>query len=289
MTKQHFSNSKEVPNPESNSAENVSDVFNAAFSVELATTPAAINEVLEVRYQVYCIDRPFEDPSVFTDKREHDVYDRRSVHALIRHKASGDGVAAVRLVLQGDEPEADFPMEGPCLDQMNRAVRKQVWETPRDRMAEISRLAVSREFRKRLNEKDSTSGLSDFATYSDTDGGRRAMPYISLGLFAAIVQMSVKHGITHWLAAMEPTLLRLLKRYGISFDHVGPTVDYHGRRRPVFTSAAALLEGIRQQRPDVWALITDAGRFVPGQMNPRQLMPSRKLVPIHGPSQAMVA
>ncbi|MAL98975.1 PEP-CTERM/exosortase system-associated acyltransferase [Hydrocarboniclastica marina] len=289
MNKQLLLTNREAPNPENHSAEDVSAVFNAAFSVELATTPAAINEVLEVRYQVYCIDRPFEDPASFADKREHDLYDPRSVHALIRHKASGDGVAAVRLVLQGDDPASRFPMEGPCLDQMSPAARKRVWNTPRDQVAEISRLAVSREFRKRLNEQESTSGLSDFVSYTDTDGGRRAMPYISLGLFAAIVQMSVKHGITHWLAAMEPTLLRLLKRYGISFDHVGPTVDYHGRRRPVFSSAGSLLEGIREQRPDVWALITDSGRFVPGQVKPRQLLPSRTLFPIHNPGHALVA
>lgn len=248
----------------SKSADDVSSIFNAAFGVELATTTEAINEVLEVRYQVYCIDRPFEDPNCFTNKREHDSFDPRSVHALIRHNASRQSVAAVRLVLAGDQPrDSHFPMEAPCVHRMSPAAQQALAITPRHRVAELSRLAVSREFRRRLNENQTTSGLSDQVCYTDNDGGQRAMPYISLGLFAAIVQMSVKHGITHWLAVMEPTLLRLLKRYGINFDHVGPTLDYHGRRKPVFTEAASLLEGIRQQRPDVWALITESGRFLP--------------------------
>lgn len=270
---------KEDSTSESSSkAEDVSSIFNSAFKVELATTTEAINEVLEVRYQVYCIDRPFEDPNCFANKREHDAYDPRSVHALIRHRSSGDSVATVRLVLAGDhEADSHFPMEGPCLRRMSPVARQAVADTPREKIAELSRLAVSREFRRRLNESESPSGISEQVCYSDPEGGQRAMPYISLGLFAAIVQMSVKQGITHWMAVMEPTLLRLLKRYGIRFDHVGPTVEYHGRRRPVFTEAASLLEGIRRERPDVWALITESGRYLPSKPAPQGLS-SRKFI-----------
>lgn len=96
--------------------EDVSTIFNSVFDVQLAMCPETIDEVFAVRYQVYCIDRPFEDPNCFADKREHDAYDPRSAHALIRHRITGDSVAAVRLVMAGDNPEqADFPMEGPCL------------------------------------------------------------------------------------------------------------------------------------------------------------------------------
>lgn len=261
---------KEGSVTESGVAENINSIFNSAFEVELATTTKAINEVLEVRYQVYCIDRPFEDPNCFKDKRERDAYDVRSVHALIRHRITKDSAAAVRLVLADkNQPDAEFPMEGPCLHRMSPAAQQALAAIPRHQVAEMSRLAVSREFRRRVNESESPSGISEQATYTDTDGGQRALPYISLGLFAAIVKMSVKHGITHWLAVMEPTLLRLLKRYGISFEHVGATVEYHGRRRPVFTEAASLLDGIRRQRPDVWDLITESGRFLPERPKPQ--------------------
>lgn len=248
--------------------EDVGTIFNSVFNVQLANSPELINEVFEVRYQVYCIDRPFEDPRCFADKREHDSYDPRSAHALIRHRITGDSVAAVRLVMAGDNPEqADFPMEGPCVHRMDRQAREAIAGTRRDRIAEISRMAVSREFRRRLNEGRSVSGISEPAYYSDSEIGRRALPYISLGLFAAILQMSVKHGITHWMAVMEPAQLRLLKRFGVEFDHVGPIMEYHGHRRPAFTEAASLIEGIRQRRPDVWSLITDHGRYLPANPN----------------------
>lgn len=246
--------------------EDVSTIFNSVFKVEMATSREAINEVFEVRYQVYCIDRSFESPGCFPDNREHDSYDPRSAHALIRHRKTGHSVATVRLVMAGDHPEqADFPMEGPCLHRMSRRARDAIADARRDRIAEISRMAVSREFRRRLNEEKTVSGVSETACYKDMENGKRAVPYISLGLFAAILQMSVKHNITHWMAVMEPAQLRLLKRFGVEFDHVGPVLEYHGLRRPAFTEAAALIERIGKRRPDVWALITDSGRYLPAK------------------------
>jgi N-acyl amino acid synthase of PEP-CTERM/exosortase system len=248
------------------SQEDVSTIFNSVFNVELAMSPETVNEVFEVRYQVYCIDRPFEDPNCFADKREHDEYDPRSAHALIRHRMTRDSVAAVRLVMAADQPElADFPMEETCFPRMNKAARDAFACARREQVAEISRMAVSREFRRRLNEDQSASGSSDFVCYADSENGKRAMPYISLGLFSAILQMSIRHSITHWMAVMEPAQLRLLKRFGVEFDHVGPVMEYHGRRRPAFTEAASLIEGIKVRRPDVWSLITEGGRYLPAK------------------------
>lgn len=258
--------------------EDVSTIFNSAFNVQLATSPEAINEVFEVRYQVYCIDRPFEDPDCFVDKREHDAYDSRSAHALIRHRITGDSVATVRLVMAGDNPEqAEFPMESSCIHRMGQPARDVFAGTRRQQVAEISRMAVSREFRRRLKEGESASGTNDFVCYSDSENGKRAMPYISLGLFAAILQMSVKHGITHWMAVMEPALLRVLKRFGVEFDHVGPVLEYHGRRRPAFTEAASLIDGLKKRRPDVWSLVTDDGRYLPAKLNAAQKVNEREV------------
>lgn len=244
--------------------ENLSDIFRSFFEIEVATTAEMTNKVFEVRYQVYCIDRPFEDPGQFPDKREHDAYDLRSAHALIQHRRTGDSVAVVRLVLAGDSPEQQrLPMEESCIHRMSQQAQDTVATTSRQHMAEISRMAVSREFRRRLNEYESPTGVTDETCYADAENGRRAMPYISLGLFAAILRMSVKHNITHWMAVMEPAQLRLLKRFGVEFDHVGPIMEFHGLRRPAFTEAASLIDGILQRRPDVWELITESGRYLP--------------------------
>lgn len=261
----HSSFHNEGQDPTSSSGtENLSDIFTSFFEIEVATTEELTNKVFELRYQVYCIDRAFENPGQFPDKREHDAYDPRSAHALIRHRRTGDSIAVVRLVLAGDNPEqSDFPMRGQCIHRMSQQAQDTIAATPRQHMAEISRMAVSREFRRRLNEYESPTGVTDQSSYADAEGGRRAMPYISLGLFAAILRMSVKHDITHWMAVMEPAQLRLLKRLGVEFDHVGPLMEFHGLRRPAFTEAVSLIDGILQRRPDVWELITESGRYLP--------------------------
>ena len=61
---------------------------------------------------------------------------------------------------------------------------------------------------------------------------RRHLPMITLGLIASIFRMATEHGLEYCYAAMEPTLLRLLKRFGINFQALSMPVEYHGMRVP---------------------------------------------------------
>ena len=94
------------------------------------------------------------------------------------------------------------------------------------------------------------------------------MPNITLGLMNGIVRMSVEHGITEWFAVMEPTLLRLLARFGIYFSPIGPMVNYHGMRQPCYATIENLLGRVRKERIDVWEFITDNGRLLDGKDRP---------------------
>ena len=86
------------------------------------------------------------------------------------------------------------------------------------------------------------------------------IPTITLGLFKATLQMSFEHGITDWFAVMEPSLLRLLTRFGIYFQPLGPVVEYHGLRQPCHANIDRLLETAQLARYDVWDFVTDEGR-----------------------------
>lgn len=244
-------------------ADDISAHFYSSFELEMAQTERQIDEVFALRYQVYCLDRPFEDPNAFPDKRERDSFDTRAVHGLVRHRHTREAIATVRLILSRPEVgEGQFPMEVPCMNAFDGTARHALLSCQRDQVAELSRFAVSRHFRRRLGESDSPSGASDRINYEDPAAeGQRAMPYITLGLFAVIVRLSHEYDVGHWLAVMEPSLLRLLRRFGIEFTHVGQLVEYHGRRRPVFSTIPALLAGIRRDRPDVWEFVTDSGRY----------------------------
>ncbi|QCF25320.1 PEP-CTERM/exosortase system-associated acyltransferase [Hydrocarboniclastica marina] len=247
----------------------ISAHFYKSFALEPVETARQRQEMFQLRYQVYCLDRSFENPSDFPDQCERDLYDARAVHGLVRHKQSGIAIATVRLVLsQPSLGRGEFPMEANCLDALNGESRHQLGVVPREHLGELSRFAVSRNFRRRLGEADNPVGVSDRINYEDPEAeGNRALPYLTLGLFALIVRLSVAYDLSHWIAVMEPALIRLLRRFGINFANVGQTVDYHGRRKPVFSDISTVLTGIRRQRPDVWSFITDAGRYDPATRN----------------------
>ncbi|MDH3979091.1 MAG: PEP-CTERM/exosortase system-associated acyltransferase [Gammaproteobacteria bacterium] len=237
------------------------DLFFQYFDVILDDQPGVIDEATRLRYQVYCIENDFEDASRFDDDREVDEYDRRSVHSVVRHRKLGVTAASVRLVLSDQEcPEALFPIEENCAASL-KACPSIFRGIPRNAIAEISRFAVSKDFKRRHGEAGNPAGVGpDPDRYLTPDlNRRRVIPHLILGLFAAIVKMSAEHHVTHWYAVMDVSLLRLLTRFGINFMPMGGQVDYHGLRQPCFGSVDEVLAGIWEKRPDIWRLITADG------------------------------
>ena len=247
-------------------SQDVLNKFNQYFEIIHADTDALRDDAYHLRYQVYCLETGFEDATDAVDQRETDAFDSRSVHSIIRYKCNGTPTVAagVRLVLSDrNEPETPFPIEEHCIVSIQQ-VGFDPATIPRTAMAEVSRFAVSKDFKRRVGEANSLSGIGPRTdAYVAPKDGARLMPHLTLGLFAAIVQMSASNGITHWYAVMEPSLFRLLTRFGINFLPIGEMVDYHGMRRPCFGEIETVLAGIYDKRPDVWDFITSEGRYWP--------------------------
>jgi len=94
-----------------------------------------------------------------------------------------DSAATVRLVMAGDNPEqAEFPMEAPVSIGWTSMHGPLLQAHAASRSQKYPGWGSAGEFRRRLNEDESSSGSSDFVCYSDAENGKRAMPYISLGL-----------------------------------------------------------------------------------------------------------
>ncbi len=243
----------------------LAQVFHDKFRVVVGDQPEVRRASYALRYQVYCLETGFEDKARFPDGLEYDEFDERSTHALVFYRGVKEPAATVRLILPDpEEPSRPFPIEQHCLDSM-RAGGFNPGVLPRQRLAEISRFAVSKRFKRRLGEKGTLAGnmgCGADALSSDMPS-RRLLPHLTLGLFRAIVTMSASEGMTHWYAVMEPALLRLLTRFGIHFRPVGRLVDYHGKRQPCMGEVDEVLAGIWRQRRDVWNLITDGGRIWP--------------------------
>ena len=229
--------------------------YDRHFGVHACDDPASLERAYRLRYQVYCVENPFEDPADNPQELERDGYDVRSAHSLLSHRASGRLVGAVRLILPDSErPRASFPMQEVCADP--RIADPAVF--PVRHAAEVSRFCVSREFRRRLGEAR-YADVGEAEARARAAEERRLMPYVTLGLIRGLVRMSVEHGVRHWCIVVEPPLLRLLKTLGFVFENLGPLVQHHGLRQPCHADLERLLDGVRRLRPDVWEVVTDRG------------------------------
>jgi N-acyl amino acid synthase of PEP-CTERM/exosortase system len=243
------------------------EAFNEYFELVHADTDELRRQVYLLRYQVYVVETHFESVDDCTcidigekDQLcwEEDEFDPRSDHYLVRHRRSGLYAATARLILPDPkEVVAPFPIEVHCLLEQpvsDPAVRRH--------LGEISRFAVSKVFKRRIGEGGTLAGVADNVDlYFETDE-RRVLPHISIGLFAAVMRMAHAHDVTRCYAVMEPALLRLLGRFGVIFNRIGPDVEYHGMRVPCLGTMDEALPNIRRVCSPVWDLITNKGEWL---------------------------
>lgn len=226
-------------------------IYHSLFEVLPANSPDLLREAHRLRYQVYCIENQFLPAEANPGEWERDAFDPHSAQAVLIHRPSGAVCGTVRLVLPPTNPTPGcLPIHAVCYKAM-RAVG-----LPIERTTELSRFAISKQFRRRAGD-----GL--YGGITDTDVGgedrRRIIPHLSLGLISAAIRMGIESGMEFVCATMEPTLLRLLTRLGVHFTSLGPIVDFHGLRQPCYADGWALLERIKRERPDVWEVINENG------------------------------
>ena len=193
-----------------------------------------LKEIQRLRYDVYCLERGFLDANDFSEQRESDAYDDHAVHCAAMD-IEGQVSGTLRLVL--DSP-LGFPLEGhaQALDEQFRAL-------PRDRTAEISRLAVAKNGRQLRKS-------GDFREY----------PLLLFQLFRDMNLESARLGLDYWLAAMEPTLHRLIRRLlGFEFVQIGPPMEYYGEVVPYVASIDAIARSLERRRPDLFEYFGFAG------------------------------
>jgi N-acyl amino acid synthase of PEP-CTERM/exosortase system len=212
------------------------DLYDRYFAVVPATTPDLLHAAYALRYQVYCVEHAFENPLEHPDGREIDGYDAHSVHAVLIHKPTSEVVGCVRLILphEGSGITA-LPMRG-LLDDKTGALLDSCDPA---HTAEISRYAVSKKLRRRQGE-------DLYPDVGELSAGevRRLAPHISVGLIRGVARLAADRGITRVCAAIAPALARLMERFGLVFDPLGPVIDYHGPRQPCIAECEALLAGM---------------------------------------------
>lgn len=234
------------------------DTFDHFFEIIPAASEPLLQEVYKLRYQVYCIETGFEDPSSHPDQTEYDKFDNNSIHYLIRHKRFNTYAATTRLILPDtSHPEQFFPIELHCRIDNHAALEN----IPRTKLAEVSRFCVSKDFKRRKKESGTLTGVSPELEERFTEDERRTFPHITIALIACLIKMSAEQNVQYWYAVMEPALLRFLSTLGIHFTQIGPLVDYRGIRQPSVINVSHLLNGVAEKHPELWEMLTMRGKY----------------------------
>lgn len=248
-------------------ASDLLSAFNQYFELIHANTDDLRREVYRLRYQVYVLETGFEHDEGCPCETardgeilhlEKDAYDVHSDHYLVQHRRTGVYAATARLILPDSTgANSEYPIELHCPD-----IRRVTGVEARARLGEISRFAVSKVFKRRIGELGSLAGVSGDTDMYFEDDEKRVLPHISLGLIAAVIRMASEHGIVYLYAVMEPALIRLVGRFGVIFERVGPDVEYHGLRVPCVTDMVQCVDHIQLEAPSVWELVTNRGQWV---------------------------
>ncbi len=251
-----------------------------SFRVSCVTDEKDLKKVFKLRYKVYCEEWGFEKPEKYPDRLETDEFDKNAIHFAVKN-IDERIVATIRLILHSSE---GFPAEKYC--DVNADENK----LPRESIAEISRLAISREYRRRSEDKyiygpdEDRRSIGTFKTPynhqhskgrfrrnedrykgSKYDNGRskggmqndrRNRHELVTCLYKAVYHESKRRNLTHWYAVMTKGLVILLGRYGFRFNEVGDPVDYHGIRTPYLGEIQKIEQEVFNSNPSVYEEFT---------------------------------
>jgi N-acyl amino acid synthase of PEP-CTERM/exosortase system len=123
----------------------------------------------------------------------------------------------------------------------------------RDRIGEISRLAICKERRRRAEDRLLYSGgFEPAAGVQQAESDRRKRHEIVCNLYKCVYKESKRIYLTHWYAVMAKGLYLLLKRLGIVFRPIGPETDYHGLRTPYIANIKEIEEEVGRLNPELY-------------------------------------
>jgi N-acyl amino acid synthase of PEP-CTERM/exosortase system len=222
--------------------------FDRHFEALPATEEVNRREVFRLRFAVYCEEHGYETPSAFPNGEEHDGYDNDSASVLIRHRASGRAAGCVRLITNERTADLRFPFEQLCGAHLDPHFLDLMY-LARDRIGEISRLAVHQDFRRRRIDvsDDSPLGVGRGMAAKIYHGGARRYPLVAMGLFLSASALALNAGLDRAMVVMEPRLARLLGGSGIPFKQVGNVINYRGQRAPFCITREELLGNLHPE------------------------------------------
>lgn len=216
-------------------------MFDGQYEVILADNAAGRCLHYRIRYLVYCMETGFEDRRRFPDGLEQDAWDERAAHFMVRSRATGEWIAAMRLILP---QQGQLPIKQLCqLDTLPAASPSQ--------LGEISRLCIVDHARRRPHRDDTLQGLADPDPSPDT----RREPEIMLGLLRAAAAYSRDHDIHYWYFMTTTALARMVKRLNILLKPAGPMIQHRGERYPFLADLDESERRVRSKSAEIAAML----------------------------------
>jgi len=216
-------------------------MFDQHFEAILADNDEAKRIHYNIRYQVYCLEAGYEDPNAFADGEEKDQWDEHAAHFLVRSKATGQWIAAMRLILpvgSRSHPVFQFCDIDPCISHLSETVMT----------GEVSRLCVLGTYRRRLAPAMRSAIITTHGQDTAPHGQLRERckePLIALGLFRAAAQYSREQGIPYWYFLTTSALARALRRMNVQMAIAGTSCLHNGERHPFWINVQTAIEGAR--------------------------------------------
>jgi N-acyl amino acid synthase of PEP-CTERM/exosortase system len=186
--------------------------------------PALLEQSYALRYQVYCLERRFLPAENYVRGLEIDEFDRHAIH-VGAIDARGELAGTARAVTVS---ELGLPLFRHCTTFPHEMDRQPEYRC----LVEVGRLAVSRTYRRRVDDHPSGGQIPGGTAGNGQVEKRRHQADVLVTVLKALYQATKRIGATHWLAAMEPSLERLLAHHGFPFRVLGPESDYFGLVAP---------------------------------------------------------
>lgn len=230
---------------------NLGEGFSRYFEVLAATTDNLRDDVYRIRHEVYCEELAFEP--VRPDRRETDAFDRHSVHCLLRTVSDAhELVGCTRMVLTNPEDrDAPLPFETLCRDTIDRSIIDPA-RLPRDKIGEISRLAVVSKYRRRRGEQNVAVAIAeeDFGSHEAP-----RFPYIPIGLYLGATALAQKLGQETVFVLTEPRLASHFAKLGFEITQIGGPVEHRGTRVPSMFHTERTIKNMRFLLKPIWRIV----------------------------------
>jgi N-acyl amino acid synthase of PEP-CTERM/exosortase system len=187
---------------------------NNGYEIILADTEESKNIHYNLRYQIFCLEKGFEEASKFKDEMEKDIHDDNAIHFLV--KGNNRWIGSFRLVI---DQFGNLPFQKISDMDSSQYLQRNL------QTAEFSRLGILRPFQRLRNGKPPEESSNN-------------KPEIMLKMIHAGVDYCRSKGIGHIIILCRRSIARVLNQFGLQAHSIGPTVFHHGPRIPFIFNLA---------------------------------------------------